>query len=150
MPDMTALEIEMPLQDARWQSQAVDDPDQRLPVAVPVPAAPPVPALGDAVRFHFSEGHTPGLMLAEICGPAGDDARPRGGLTAADLAVRQRQGLAQGGEIAHPDLHRAISSASVRRSSLNTRPRQGAASLAIVTAELAGIFSEVTRKRLVS
>jgi glyoxylase-like metal-dependent hydrolase (beta-lactamase superfamily II) len=25
-------------------------------------------ALGDAVRFHFSDGHTPGLMLAEIVG----------------------------------------------------------------------------------
>ncbi|HEX5693282.1 MAG TPA: MBL fold metallo-hydrolase [Arenimonas sp.] len=42
--------------------------------------------LGDAVRFHFSEGHTPGLMLAELCGPAGDDQRPRGGLVfCADL-----------------------------------------------------------------
>lgn len=28
-------------------------------------------ALGDAVRFHYSEGHTPGLMLAEIVGPHG-------------------------------------------------------------------------------
>ena len=27
--------------------------------------------LGDAVRFHFSDGHTPGLMLAEIVGPGG-------------------------------------------------------------------------------
>jgi glyoxylase-like metal-dependent hydrolase (beta-lactamase superfamily II) len=27
--------------------------------------------LGHAVRFHFSEGHTPGLMLAEIVGTAG-------------------------------------------------------------------------------
>ncbi len=27
--------------------------------------------LGDAVRFEFSEGHTPGLMLAEIGGPGG-------------------------------------------------------------------------------
>lgn len=26
-------------------------------------------ALGDAVRFHFSDGHTPGLMLSEIVGP---------------------------------------------------------------------------------
>ena len=25
-------------------------------------------ALGDSVRFHYSDGHTPGLMLAEICG----------------------------------------------------------------------------------
>jgi glyoxylase-like metal-dependent hydrolase (beta-lactamase superfamily II) len=27
---------------------------------------PHAPALGDAVRFHYSDGHTPGLMLAEI------------------------------------------------------------------------------------
>ena len=26
------------------------------------------PALGASVRFHYSDGHTPGLMLAEICG----------------------------------------------------------------------------------
>jgi glyoxylase-like metal-dependent hydrolase (beta-lactamase superfamily II) len=30
------------------------------------------PALGDAVRFHYSDGHTPGLMLAEIEGPGGE------------------------------------------------------------------------------
>ena len=43
-------------------------------------------ALGDTVRFHFSEGHTPGLMLAEICGATGEDGRPRGGLVfCADL-----------------------------------------------------------------
>ncbi|MBB5207162.1 MBL fold metallo-hydrolase [Chiayiivirga flava] len=29
------------------------------------------PALGDAVRFHYSHGHTPGLMLAEIVGRDG-------------------------------------------------------------------------------
>jgi glyoxylase-like metal-dependent hydrolase (beta-lactamase superfamily II) len=29
------------------------------------------PALGDAVRFHYSDGHTPGLMLAEIVGAGG-------------------------------------------------------------------------------
>jgi len=28
-------------------------------------------ALGDAVRFSYSQGHTPGLMLSEIIGPAG-------------------------------------------------------------------------------
>jgi glyoxylase-like metal-dependent hydrolase (beta-lactamase superfamily II) len=38
-------------------------------------------ALGDAVRFHFSQGHTPGLMLSEIVGPEG-----RGGVVfCADL-----------------------------------------------------------------
>ena len=29
------------------------------------------PSLGDAVRFHVSDGHTPGLLLAEIVGPGG-------------------------------------------------------------------------------
>jgi glyoxylase-like metal-dependent hydrolase (beta-lactamase superfamily II) len=38
-------------------------------------------ALGHAVRFHYSEGHTPGLMLAEIVGEHG-----RGGVVfCADL-----------------------------------------------------------------
>jgi len=30
-------------------------------------------ALGELVRFHYSDGHTPGLMLAEIIGPEGRD-----------------------------------------------------------------------------
>lgn len=43
-------------------------------------------ALGDSVRFHFSQGHTPGLMLAEICGAPGADGQPHGGLVfCADL-----------------------------------------------------------------
>ncbi|HEX7370839.1 MAG TPA: MBL fold metallo-hydrolase [Rhodanobacteraceae bacterium] len=29
--------------------------------------------LGKAVRFHYSQGHTPGLMLSEIIGPHGKD-----------------------------------------------------------------------------
>ncbi|MGH8147925.1 MAG: MBL fold metallo-hydrolase [Rhodanobacteraceae bacterium] len=29
--------------------------------------------LGKAVRFHYSQGHTPGLMLSEIAGPHGND-----------------------------------------------------------------------------
>jgi glyoxylase-like metal-dependent hydrolase (beta-lactamase superfamily II) len=29
------------------------------------------PCLGDAVQFHFSDGHTPGLMLAELGGAGG-------------------------------------------------------------------------------
>jgi glyoxylase-like metal-dependent hydrolase (beta-lactamase superfamily II) len=29
--------------------------------------------LGKAVRFHYSQGHTPGLMLSEITGPHGKD-----------------------------------------------------------------------------
>ena len=43
-------------------------------------------ALGDAVRFHLSDGHTPGLMLAEIVGPDVVDGEPHGGLVfCADL-----------------------------------------------------------------
>lgn len=42
--------------------------------------------LGEAVRFHFSDGHTPGLMLAEIVGPLDSGGEPRGGLVfCADL-----------------------------------------------------------------
>jgi len=36
-------------------------------------------ALGDSVRFSFSDGHTPGLMLAEIVGPEQADGQARGG-----------------------------------------------------------------------
>lgn len=43
-------------------------------------------ALGDAVRFHHSDGHTPGLMLAEIVGPETVDGQPHGGVVfCADL-----------------------------------------------------------------
>ena len=43
-------------------------------------------ALGDAVRFHHSDGHTPGLLLAEIVGPESVDGQPHGGLVfCADL-----------------------------------------------------------------
>lgn len=43
-------------------------------------------ALGDAVRFHYSDGHTPGLMLSEIIGPETIDGQPHGGLVfCADL-----------------------------------------------------------------
>ncbi|HJR73178.1 MAG TPA: MBL fold metallo-hydrolase [Luteimonas sp.] len=43
-------------------------------------------ALGHSVRFHFSDGHTPGLMLAEIVGPETVDGRPHGGVVfCADL-----------------------------------------------------------------
>lgn len=42
--------------------------------------------LGDAVRFHFSDGHTPGLMLAEIAGPPDGRGQPHGGVVfCADL-----------------------------------------------------------------
>lgn len=44
------------------------------------------PALGDAVRFHRSDGHTPGMMLAELLGPDLRDGRPYGGVVfCADL-----------------------------------------------------------------
>jgi glyoxylase-like metal-dependent hydrolase (beta-lactamase superfamily II) len=43
-------------------------------------------ALGQAVRFHYSDGHTPGLMLAEIAGPETVDGEPHGGVVfCADL-----------------------------------------------------------------
>lgn len=43
-------------------------------------------ALGDAVRFHYSDGHTPGLMLAEIVGPDRVDGETHGGVVfCADL-----------------------------------------------------------------
>ena len=43
-------------------------------------------ALGRSVRFHFSDGHTPGLMLAEIVGPELVDGEPHGGVVfCADL-----------------------------------------------------------------
>jgi len=42
--------------------------------------------LGDSVRFHYSHGHTPGLMLAEIVGPETVDGRAHGGVVfCADL-----------------------------------------------------------------
>jgi glyoxylase-like metal-dependent hydrolase (beta-lactamase superfamily II) len=44
------------------------------------------PTLGEAVRFHYSDGHTPGLMLAEIVGDARPDGSRHGGLVfCADL-----------------------------------------------------------------
>ena len=42
--------------------------------------------LGNAVRFHYSDGHTPGLMLSEIVGPEMVDGEPYGGVVfCADL-----------------------------------------------------------------
>jgi len=42
--------------------------------------------LGDSVRFSFRDGHTPGLMLAEIIGPESVDGQARGGVVfCADL-----------------------------------------------------------------
>ncbi|QDH69465.1 MBL fold metallo-hydrolase [Marilutibacter alkalisoli] len=42
--------------------------------------------LGSGVRFHYSDGHTPGLMLAEIVGPETIDGEPHGGVVfCADL-----------------------------------------------------------------
>ena len=43
-------------------------------------------ALGEAVRFRFSDGHTPGLMLAEIVGAQQVDGQAHGGVAfCADL-----------------------------------------------------------------
>jgi glyoxylase-like metal-dependent hydrolase (beta-lactamase superfamily II) len=42
--------------------------------------------LGKTVRFHYSDGHTPGLMLAEIVGPDQVDGETHGGVVfCADL-----------------------------------------------------------------
>jgi glyoxylase-like metal-dependent hydrolase (beta-lactamase superfamily II) len=44
------------------------------------------PALGDAVHFHYSDGHTPGMMLAEIRGAELGDGQAHGGVVfCADL-----------------------------------------------------------------
>ena len=43
-------------------------------------------ALGDSVRFSYSDGHTPGLMLAEIVGPERVEGQAHGGVVfCADL-----------------------------------------------------------------
>jgi glyoxylase-like metal-dependent hydrolase (beta-lactamase superfamily II) len=43
-------------------------------------------ALGDSVRFHYSDGHTPGLMLSEILGPDRVQGQAHGGVVfCADL-----------------------------------------------------------------
>ena len=43
-------------------------------------------ALGEAVRFHYSDGHTPGLMLAEVVGPERVGGAAHGGVVfCADL-----------------------------------------------------------------
>ena len=43
-------------------------------------------ALGRSVRFHYSDGHTPGLMLAEIVGPEHRGGQDHGGVVfCADL-----------------------------------------------------------------
>jgi len=43
-------------------------------------------ALGHSVRFHYSDGHTPGLMLAEIVGPEHSSGEDHGGVVfCADL-----------------------------------------------------------------
>jgi glyoxylase-like metal-dependent hydrolase (beta-lactamase superfamily II) len=43
-------------------------------------------ALGHAVRFHYSDGHTPGLMLSEIVGPERVNGEDHGGIVfCADL-----------------------------------------------------------------
>jgi glyoxylase-like metal-dependent hydrolase (beta-lactamase superfamily II) len=47
----------LPLLEASGRFEVVDGPYSQV--------------LGHAVRFHFSEGHTPGLMLAEIVGEHG-------------------------------------------------------------------------------
>ena len=49
-------------------------------------------ALGDSVRFHYSDGHTPGLMLAEIVGPDRVNGDAHGGVAVATAAFAIAQG----------------------------------------------------------
>ena len=71
--DRASFIPELPaLLEASGRLELVDGPHSRV--------------LGDAVRFSFSDGHTPGLMLAEIVGPMTVDGQPHGGVVfCADL-----------------------------------------------------------------
>ena len=71
--DRASFIPELPgLIEATGRLELVDGPHSKL--------------LGEAVRFHYSDGHTPGLMLAEITGPIQEDGEPRGGVVfCADL-----------------------------------------------------------------
>ncbi len=65
--DRASFIAELPaLLEASARLEIVDGPHSR--------------ALGDSVRFHFSQGHTPGLMLAEILGPERVGNEAHGGL----------------------------------------------------------------------
>lgn len=71
--DRASFIAELPaLLEATGRLELVDGPHSRT--------------LGDAVRFHFSDGHTPGLMLSEIVGPERVDGETHGGVVfCADL-----------------------------------------------------------------
>lgn len=65
--DRASFISELPgLLEASGRLEIVDGPHSR--------------ALGDTVRFHYSQGHTPGLMLAEILGPERVGNEAHGGL----------------------------------------------------------------------
>lgn len=65
--DRASFITELPgLLEASGRLEIVDGPHSR--------------ALGDTVRFHYSQGHTPGLMLAEILGPERSGNQAHGGL----------------------------------------------------------------------
>lgn len=65
--DRASFIAELPgLLEASGRLEIVDGPHSR--------------ALGDSVRFHYSQGHTPGLMLAEILGPERVGNEAHGGL----------------------------------------------------------------------
>jgi glyoxylase-like metal-dependent hydrolase (beta-lactamase superfamily II) len=83
---------------AHWQRACHPHPRDRASFIAELPAlleasgrlelvdGPHTPALGEHVRFHFSDGHTPGLMLAEIVGPERVDGEAHGGVVfCADL-----------------------------------------------------------------
>ena len=62
----------VPLLEASGRLEIVDDAHSR--------------ALGKHVRFHYSDGHTPGLMLSEIVGPESVGGEAHGGVVfCADL-----------------------------------------------------------------
>lgn len=71
--DRASFIAELPaLLEATGRLELVDGPHSRT--------------LGETVRFHFSDGHTPGLMLSEIVGPERVDGESHGGVVfCADL-----------------------------------------------------------------
>ena len=83
---------------AHWERAKAPHPRDRASFIPELPAlleqsgrlelvdGPHAQALGESVRFHYSDGHTPGLMLAEIVGPEVVDGARHGGVVfCADL-----------------------------------------------------------------
>jgi glyoxylase-like metal-dependent hydrolase (beta-lactamase superfamily II) len=83
---------------AHWQRALEPHPRDRASFIPELPAllqasgrlelvtGPHSQALGESVRFSFSDGHTPGLMLAEVVGPVQVEGQAHGGVVfCADL-----------------------------------------------------------------